>query len=106
LRDFGRFGQWVLEGGHGEVYPDWFVIASRSQVDAAPGRGYGYGWWPQEDGSFAALGIFGQSILIDPERNLVIVTLGSWTDATGAAHNAPRSQFWRRVKAAVDEAAI
>jgi CubicO group peptidase (beta-lactamase class C family) len=106
LRDFGRFGQWVLEDGHGAVQPDWFAIVSRSQVDTASGRGYGYGWWPQEDGSFAALGIFGQSILLDPKRKLVIVTLGSWTEATGAAHSAARTEFWRRVKAAVDEVAI
>ncbi len=106
LRDFGRFGQWVLEGGHGAVYPDWFAIASRSQVDTGSGHGYGYGWWPQEDGSFAALGIFGQSILIDPTRKLVIVTLGSWTEATGATHTAARTEFWRQVKAAVDDSAI
>lgn len=106
LRDFGRFGQWVLEGGHGAVNPDWFAIASRSQVNTASGRGYGYGWWPQEDGSFAALGIFGQSILIDPKRKLVVVSLGSWTEATGAAHNAARAEFWKRVKAAVDAAPV
>jgi CubicO group peptidase (beta-lactamase class C family) len=102
LRDFGRFGQWVLEGGDGAVDPDWFAIASQSHVDTVPGHGYGYGWWPQGDGSFAALGIFGQSILIDPRRRLVIVTLGSWTEATGAEHSAARAEFWRRVEASVD----
>jgi CubicO group peptidase (beta-lactamase class C family) len=106
LRDFGRLGQWVLEGGHGAVDPDWFTAASRSQVKTSEGRGYGYGWWPQDDGSFAALGIFGQSILIDPSRKLVIVTLGSWTEATGSVHSLARSAFWKQVKVALDAESI
>ena len=101
LRDLGRFGQWVLEGGHGAVSPDWFAEATRGQVKAG-GATYGYGWWPQGDGSFAALGIFGQSILIDPRRQLVIVCLGDWPDATGAAHSTARAAFWKQVQAAVD----
>lgn len=101
LRDFGRLGQWVLEGGHGAVSPGWFAEATRAQVKAGDAS-YGYGWWPQDDGSFAALGIFGQSILIDPRRQLVIVTLGSWSEATGARHTAVRTAFWAQVKAAVD----
>jgi CubicO group peptidase (beta-lactamase class C family) len=105
LRDFGRFGQWVLEGGHGAVAPRWFAEATRAQVRAG-NAAYGYGWWPQggnmADGSFAALGIFGESILIDPKRQLVIVTLGDWDSATSAAHSAARAAFWRQVKTAVD----
>ncbi|WP_213804709.1 serine hydrolase [Granulicella sp. dw_53] len=102
LRDFGRFGVWVLEGGRDAVDPGWFAAATRTQVETIPGHGYGYGWWPQEDGSFAALGIFGQSILIDPKRQLVVVTMGSWTEATGARHSAARTAFWQSVKDAVD----
>ena len=107
LRDFGRFGQWVLEGGKGAVAPGWFAEATRTQVRAGRAA-YGFGWWPQAapdgkpDGSFAALGIFGQSILIDPQRQLVLVTLGDWDTATGAAHTAARAAFWQGVKAAVD----
>ena len=107
LRDFGRFGQWVLEGGDGAVSRGWFAEATRTQTSAG-GAGYGYGWWPQAgadgkpDGSFAALGIFGQSILIDPQRQLVIVTLGDWDTAIGTAHSAARAAFWRRVKVVVD----
>ncbi len=105
LRDFGRLGQWVLEGGRGAVDPGWFAEATRPQVPAG-GPTYGYGWWPQggaqPDGSFAALGIFGQSMLIDPQRQLVIVTLGDWDTATGAAHSAARAAFWQQVKTAAD----
>ena len=101
LRDLGRYGQWVLEGGHGAVPSGWFAEATRAQVQAG-GTGYGYGWWPQPDGSFAALGIFGQSILIDPARSLVIVSVGDWPEATGKDHSAARAAFWRAAQAAVD----
>ena len=110
LRDFGRLGQWVLEGGRGAVASEWFAEATRAQVRAG-NAAYGYGWWPQAapdgapDGSFAALGIFGQSILIDPQRQLVIVTLGDWDTPTGSAHSAARAAFWQQVKAAVDHSA-
>lgn len=109
LRDFGRFGQWVLEGGHGAVAPGWFAEATRAQVRAGD-AGYGYGWWPQSisgdkpGSSFAALGIFGQSIFVDPQRQLVVVTLGNWNTPTGSDHSAARAAFWQRVKAALENA--
>ena len=101
LRDFGRLGLWVLRDGDGAVPAGWFAEATKPQVKAGDAA-YGYGWWPQPDGSFAALGIFGQSILIDPQRKLVVVTLGDWPEATGAAHTAARAAFWAKVKAVVD----
>lgn len=101
LRDLGRFGLWVLEGGHDAVAANWFEEATRQQVQAGRAS-YGYGWWPQHDGTYAALGIFGQSIFIDPKRHLVIVTVGNWPDATGPAHTAARTAFWQQVQAAAD----
>ncbi|GGG97977.1 serine hydrolase domain-containing protein [Silvibacterium dinghuense] len=107
LRDWGRLGLWFLDGGKGALDPDWMTEATRAQVEAGKAA-YGYGWWPQKnaagayDGSFAALGIFGQSMLIDPRRKLVIVTVGDWAQATGADHSAARVAFWRGVEAAVD----
>jgi CubicO group peptidase (beta-lactamase class C family) len=101
LRDFGRLGLWVLGNGNSRLPAGWFSLATSPQVKAGAAA-YGYGWWPQSDGSFAALGIFGQSILIDPHRRLVIVTLGSWPEATGTTHTAARAAFWNSVKAAVD----
>ena len=103
LRDWGRLGLWVMEGGQGAVDANWFAEATRAQVQAGKAS-YGYGWWPQPDGSFAALGIFGQSLLMDPRRKLVIVTVGDWPEATGAAHTAARAAFWQQIKAAVDAA--
>ena len=102
VRDLGRFGLWFMEGGHGLLPRDWVAEASHAQVSAGA-AGYGYGWWPQGSaGTYAALGIFGQSIFIDPARKLVIVTVGNWPEATGAAHTAARAAFWHEVQAAVD----
>lgn len=107
LRDWGRLGQWMLGGGQGALNEGWMEEATCTQVHAGQ-TAYGYGWWPQKDtsgqfdGSFAALGIFGQSMRIDPRRRLVVVTLGDWEQATGAAHSAERAAFWQKVNAAVD----
>lgn len=95
LEDFGRFGEFVRT--HRET--GWLAEATRPQVD---GGSYGYGWWTYPDGSFAALGIFGQSILVDPKRELVMVTLGAWPRATSAALVADRAALWEAVRRAAD----
>ena len=109
LRDFGRFGQFILEGGvtpAGAVVPaDWLPAATTKQADIGePGFGYGYQWWTWDDGSFQADGIFGQGIFIDPKRRLVIASNANWKTALGAADGewAARADFYRAVQAAVD----
>lgn len=107
LRDWGRVGLLALEDGMigGEkITPDgWFAEAGSKQADTgAPGEGYGYQWWTQDDGVFNAYGIFGQTIRIDPERRLVIVILSAWPNATGRVHSAARRAFIAEVVAAVD----
>jgi len=85
LRDFGRFGQFVLEDGtiNGEsiVPDDWFKTATQIQMPLWPGGGYGYGWWIFNGYSFEALGIHGQKIYIDPSRKLVIAINSKWPEA-------------------------
>ena len=110
-RDFARFGQFILDGarvGSQSIVPDgWLQQATRQQVPIdEPGRGYGYQWWIYADGSFAARGIFGQGIFIDPKRALVIVSNANWgggaRDAQGIA---ARDAFYRAVQQAVDDEA-
>jgi hypothetical protein len=88
LRDFARFGWLYLNGGSRDgtqIVPKAWVQASVTP-DAPhlmPGRkpnsssemGYGYQWWiPKEpDGDFMALGVYGQTIYVDPKNRLVIV---------------------------------
>lgn len=108
-RDMARFGLFVMGGGMAggkQVVPaDWFAAASSKQADiGAPGRGYGYQWWTYDSGAFAAQGIFGQGIFIDPERSLVIASNSNWPTATDAQGvGAEREAFYRAVQAAVDK---
>jgi CubicO group peptidase (beta-lactamase class C family) len=105
LRDYARFGQFILDGakvpgGTSIVPPDWMAHATTKQVDiGTPGWGYGFLWWTLDDGTFAARGIFGQSILIDRKRRVVIATTGNWPAPTDATLLAARTEFWRTVLA-------
>ena len=79
-------GQFMLDGGRidGRAVLDrrWMDNGLRTQQDIGePGRGYGYQWWTYDDGSYAAIGIFGQLIHVDPARDLVIVQLANWPAA-------------------------
>ena len=108
LRDYARFGQFVIEGGRAQgkqVVPEKYLLeATRKQADiGVEGRGYGFQWWTLDDGSFFAVGIFGQSIFIDSKRQLVIATSGNWPVATDRVKLQPaRLEFFRTVQAAVD----
>lgn len=105
LRDYGRIGQLVLNGGMiggKRVVPaDWFEQATHKQADiGTPGRGYGYQWWTVDDGSFMAVGIFGQTIYIDPASKLVVVMSSAWPKATDPALSAARVDFIQSIRAA------
>ena len=81
LRDYGRFGLFLLNNGvvNGEsVLPDgWVNTASSQQVINGKKVDYGYMLWPLGNKTYAALGIFGQFIYVDPERDLVVVMWGA-----------------------------
>ncbi len=86
LRDFGRFGLFVLNDGVVDgtrVLPEgWveaastpaFALATPPVVDITH---YGYSWW-LGDGVMAALGHAGQRIDIFRGEGLVVVTLGAF----------------------------
>lgn len=102
-RDYARFGLFVLGGAGGMVPADWFAAATTKQKDiGAPGHGYGFQWWTYDDGSFAAQGIFGQGIFIDPKRRLVIASNANWTRATRGPEGKAREAFYRQVQALID----
>lgn len=107
LRDYALFGQFVLEGGRADgrqiVPTGWFSNAGSKQADInRAGKGYGYQWWTYDDGSFAARGIFGQGIFIDPARQLVIASNANWNSATNSEQSAQREAFYASVQAAID----
>jgi CubicO group peptidase (beta-lactamase class C family) len=90
LRDYGRFGLFFLGGGRVDgrdvLPPGWTEAAATAYTKRAWGDdeywGYGYLWWPHPDGSFEAVGIFGQSILIDPRGKLIVVSSSAWPRAS------------------------
>ena len=108
-RDYARLGQFILDGAHvngASIVPDgWLAEATTTRADIGqPGRGYGYLWWTYADGSFAARGIFGQGIFIDPKRKLVIVSNADWAGgARDPAAREAREAFYRAVQKAVDD---
>ena len=114
-RDLARFGQFILEGarpqgpaGGASVVPEgWLAEATGTRSGIGqPGRGYGYQWWTYDDGSFAARGIFGQGIFIDPKRRIVIVSNANWAGgARDAVANPAREAFYRAVQKAIDDEA-
>lgn len=101
LRDYARIGMFVIDGGRGVVPEGWFATATRKQAEiGSPGRGYGYQWWTNDDGSFQAQGIFGQLIFIDPANKLVVAMSGAWPKATDPVLGRERAAFVERIRAA------
>ncbi|HUQ38562.1 MAG TPA: serine hydrolase [Acidimicrobiales bacterium] len=96
-RDFARFGYLYLRDGVWEgrrLLPGGWVDHGRTwrSVDDE-GHGYGAHWWVigDEHGSFRASGYEGQSIMVVPGLDLVVVRLGK-TDAA----RYPLLTDWRR----------
>jgi CubicO group peptidase (beta-lactamase class C family) len=108
LRDYGRFGQFVLDGARIDGKPivpgNWLPDATRTQVSTGPGSGYGYQWWTRDDGTFEARGIYGQTLHIDPARHLVIVINSATEEPTGQAAGRARQAFIAAVVAELDAA--
>jgi CubicO group peptidase (beta-lactamase class C family) len=106
LRDFGRFGQFVLDGARIDGTPvvavGWLDEATRTQVSTGPGTGYGYQWWTREDGTFEARGIYGQTLHIDRARRLVVVINSATEAPTGRPSGQARRDFIAALKTEVD----
>ena len=96
LRDYARVGIFAMQNGTLKdgaqvLPPDWMKA---STAPSAGYQGYGYLWWLYDEG-YAARGIFGQMIRIDPEHNLVIVVHSN-------APTAVDSEYHEHMGAAVD----
>jgi CubicO group peptidase (beta-lactamase class C family) len=95
LRDFGRFALIAANQGRlngRSIVPEgWFGEAGSAHKIGGKTVDYGYMWWtPSQDipihvGAFAAVGIFGQYMYINPREHLAIVVL--------SARSKPEPQF-------------
>jgi CubicO group peptidase (beta-lactamase class C family) len=111
LRDYGRLGMLLANDGAisgKQVVPKDYLLEATDwhrQPDAfKPGAatryfGYGYQFWlfPGEKRRFAFLGVYGQSIFVDPELKLVMVLTAA--AKTASVGNQPlgreRDALWR-----------
>lgn len=92
LRDWARFGEFILEGGQVDgksLLPEGWIQAAttpsadhlKSLTEGQVNRSYQYQWWSYDGGRFAAEGVFGQHIFIDPAHDLVIAKASTWPTA-------------------------
>lgn len=112
LRDLGRLGQLVLNDG--ELDGEQIIPAdaidnirqggsqeafARAGYDGLPDWSYRGMWWVSHDdhGAFAARGVHGQTIWIDPEADMVIVRLASHPKAANAASDPTSLPAYRAV---------
>jgi hypothetical protein len=88
-RDAAKIGYLFLNKGQWDgkqiVSQEWVEQATRRQIDADDGKGYGYGWWiaPQENGEYYAEGRGGEFIRVLPAYDVLIVATSSsanWDD--------------------------
>jgi CubicO group peptidase (beta-lactamase class C family) len=99
LRDHARFGEMMRLGGRfnsQQIVPQSVVQAIRSGASQAefakagyktlPGWSYRDQWWVSHNrhGAYAARGVHGQTIYIDPAAEMVIVRLASYPLAANA----------------------
>jgi len=114
LCDLGRFGQFLLDGGRVDgralLPEDWVRDAGNRAFALDPAQnsfgatGYGYSWWLDDEGSMAAVGFAGQSLVIDRARHLVTATFSArpqppYAAAYGIDFTAERSAFQQAVNA-------
>ena len=89
LRDYARIGLFAMRNGllrNGEsVLPDGWM--AKSTTPSSGFEEYGYLWWLHGNGAYAAAGIFGQGIYINPQENLVVAI-------HSARENATRPEDW------------
>jgi CubicO group peptidase (beta-lactamase class C family) len=92
LRDYARFGQLFLQDGWWEgerILPDGWVaqatLPDSPQVDYGKlfpnsPEGYQFQWWafPGPDRAYAAEGVHGQFIFVNPARDVVIAMTSAW----------------------------
>lgn len=116
LRDFARFGQFILEdgiAGDRQILPEGWVAEAGTRhfaldptINSYGADGYGYSWWIDPDGAMVAVGFAGQSLYVNRATRTVIVTLSCWPQppfaaAYGLDFSAERRAFHAGVLAAL-----
>lgn len=103
LRDYARLGHLMLNNGNRDginlLSEEWLADAtSLLQQTDEQGGGYGYLWWRFKNGSYAAVGIFGQMLYVNPDQNLVIAQVAAWPKASSKELVQERLEFIKAVE--------
>ena len=99
LRDFARVGQMVLDGGTANgrriVSAEWIRESTQPFGPEDNQRGgYGLQWWTYANSeAFAAIGLQGQYIYIDPKTRTVVVKLSYFPPGDNTALDAETAAF-------------
>lgn len=106
LRDYGRLGTVMLKHGKKDgldiFAPEWLQHATSLIIPIGDdGSGYGYLWWRFPNGSYAAFGIFGQMIYINPREKIVIAQYAAWPQAGSKELSADRAEMIKKIERAV-----
>lgn len=102
LRDFGRFGQMMLDGGVADgrriVSTEWVAQSTRPTGGEESARGgYGLQWWTLGSGAYSAIGLQGQYVFIDPATRTVVVKLSYFPPGDNSQLDAETTAFLRAV---------
>jgi len=109
LRDYARLGLLLAEDGDSQgqqIIPrDYLLLATdpKQQRDAfkprhaTPYWGYGYLTWifPMKARTFALIGIYGQSIFVQPDAGIVMVETGVYDLPTDEQAMRKKIQLWK-----------
>jgi CubicO group peptidase (beta-lactamase class C family) len=105
LRDFARFGQMMLDGGVANgrriVSAEWVRQSTEPSGPEDTGRGgYGLQWWTMGGSdAYAAIGLQGQYIYIDPSTRTVVVKLSYFPPGDNRALDAETFAFMQAASA-------
>lgn len=98
LRDWGRFGQMMLDGGVANgnriVSPQWVDMASAPAATEDARGGYGMQWWTMPNTpAYSAIGLQGQYVFVDPATRTVVVKLSYFPPADDTAVSEETAAF-------------
>jgi CubicO group peptidase (beta-lactamase class C family) len=105
LRDFGRFGQMMLDGGVANgrriVSTDWVRESTQpSHAEDLRRGGYGLQWWTMGGSdAYSAIGLQGQYIYVDPATRTVVVKLSYFPPGDNTALDGETLAFMAAVSA-------
>lgn len=102
LRDYARLGKVMMHQGKisdSTIFsPIWLNNSTDLLFPIGEKGGYGYLWWIFPNGSYAAVGIFGQMIYINPTAHLIIAQVAAWPKATSEELTINRMTFIKLIE--------